>query len=334
MPNPHRQSGLIAVDKQGSNVLFLHPQTFAVERELNAFPPRPHELLMLPALNRAWVPIYGDGIHGDNPHPGHKIAVIDLVRREVSGFIDISPLQSPHTGRLGADGYVYLCCENSAVILVLDPATEQIVSQIPLPSHNSHRLTLLPSGRKLFTDNEEDATITVVDLANGRGEVLENILMPGPVNGIAASPLYPYLVATDASRPLLYVLDAQSHRIRQHLPLTGHKKAAQITRFSEDGSLLVVIGDGEPVISLFDATLNPLGQVAVGHKPMDGCFSPDNSRLLIANEDDGTLSVIDLASLQVIATPSVGRGCEVLSYFSLNDVKESHEQLSSGGDPG
>lgn len=310
--------GLIAVDKQGSNVLFLHPQTFAVERELNAFPPRPHELLMLPQQRKAWVPIYGDGVHGDNPHPGHKIAVIDLDKREVSGFIDISPLRAPHTGRLGADGYVYLCCENSAVILVLDPATEQVVSRIDVPSHNTHRLTILPSGRKLFTDNEEDATMTVVGLDNGHGEVLGTILMPGPLNGIAASPIYPYLVATDASRPLLYIVDAQSHRIRQHLPLTGHKKAAQITRFSEDGSLLAVIGDHEPVVSLFDATLNPLGQVAVGNKPMDGCFSPDNRQLLVANEDDGTLSVIDLASMSVVATPSVGRGCEVLSYFSLN----------------
>ncbi len=39
--------GLLAVDKQGNRVLFLNPETFAVERELNAFPPRPHELLML-----------------------------------------------------------------------------------------------------------------------------------------------------------------------------------------------------------------------------------------------------------------------------------------------
>jgi len=30
--------GLLAVDKQGSNVLFLNPQTFSVEQELNAFP--------------------------------------------------------------------------------------------------------------------------------------------------------------------------------------------------------------------------------------------------------------------------------------------------------
>ncbi len=35
--------GLLAVDKQGNRVLFLNPETFAVEHELNALPPRPHE---------------------------------------------------------------------------------------------------------------------------------------------------------------------------------------------------------------------------------------------------------------------------------------------------
>lgn len=311
------QHGLIAVDKQGSNVLFLNPQTFAVERELNAFPPRPHELLVLPQHNKAYVPIFGDGVHGDNPHPGHKIAVIDLAARQLSHFIDIRPLVSPHTARLGKDGRVYLCCENSATILVIDPETDQPVDKIALPSHNSHRLTILPSGRKLFTENEEDASITVIDLCTAHGQVVENILMPRAINGIAASPRYPYLVATDAERPLLYILDADSHRIRHYLPIPGHQKAAQIVRFSEDGSLLAVIGDGEPIVTLFDEMLTPLKQITCGNKPMDGCFSPDNRSLLIANEDDGTLSVIEVATGKVIATPTVGRGCEVLSYFTL-----------------
>jgi WD40 repeat protein len=309
--------GLLAVDKQGNRVLFLNPETFAVQQELNAFPPRPHELLMLPAWGKAYVPIYGDGVHGDNPHPGHKVAVIDLHHRQIQGFIDMSPLQAPHSGQLGRDGKVYLCCENSAAVAVIDPASDQVEKTIAIPSHNAHRLTLSPSGRKLFTDNEEDATITVVDLCESEGRIIDNILMPGPIAGIAASPKHPYLVASAADAPLLYVVDRQSHRIRQRLALPGHKKPCQVVRFSPDGERLVAIGDHEPVVTLFDDLLNPLGDIAVGNKPMDGCFSPDKQLLLIANEEDGTLSVIDLAQGKVIATPRVGTGCEILSYFTL-----------------
>ncbi|KGT89671.1 YncE family protein [Enterobacter cancerogenus] len=314
---PHNR-GLLAVDKQGNRVLFLDPDTFAVQQELNAFPPRPHELLMLPEQEKAYVPIYGDGIHGDNPHPGHKVAVIDLRKRQISGFIDLSPLQSPHSGQLGRDGKVYLCCENSAAVAVIDPVTDRVEKMIKLPSHNAHRLTLSPSGRKLFTENEEDASITVVDLCEAEGRIIDNILLPGPISGIAASPKHPYLVASAADAPLLYVVDRQSHRIRQRIKLTAHQQPCQVVRFSANGERLVAIGDQEPLITLFDDLLNPLGDVPVGNKPMDGCFSADNRTLLIANEGDGSLSVIDLLQMKVIATPNVGKGCEVLSYFQLN----------------
>jgi len=309
--------GLLAVDKQGNRVLFLDPDTFALQQELNAFPPRPHELLMLPEQEKAYVPIYGDGIHGDNPHPGHKVAVIDLRKRQISGFIDLSPLQSPHSGQLGRDGKVYLCCENSAAVAVIDPVTDRVEKMIKLPSHNAHRLTLSPSGRKLFTENEEDASITVVDLCEAEGRIIDNILLPGPISGIAASPKHPYLVASAADAPLLYVVDRQSHRIRQRIKL-AHQQPCQVVRFSANGERLVAIGDQEPLITLFDDLLNPLGDVPVGNKPMDGCFSADNRTLLIANEGDGTLSVIDLLQMKVVATPNAGKGCEVLSYFQLN----------------
>lgn len=310
--------GLLAVDKQGNRVLFLNPDSFAVEQELNAFPPRPHELLMLPALEKAYVPIYGDGIHGDNPHPGHKVAVIDLRQRRISGFIDLSPLQSPHSGQLGRDGKVYLCCENSAAVAVIDPLTDTLEKTIQLPSHNAHRLTLSPSGRKLFTENEEDASITVVDLCEAEGRIIDNILLPGPIAGIAASPKHPYLVASAADAPLLYVVDRQSHRVRQRVMLTGHQQPCQVVRFSANGERLVAIGDGEPLVTICDDLMNPLGDIPVGNKPMDGCFSDDNLTLLIANEGDGSLSVIDLQQMRAIATPQAGTGCEVLSYFQLN----------------
>lgn len=309
--------GLLAVDKQGNRVLFLDPDTYAVQQELNAFPPRPHELLMLPQQEKAYVPIYGDGIHGDNPHPGHKVAVINLRQRQISGFIDLSPLQSPHSGQLGRDGKVYLCCENSAAVAVIDPLTDNVEKVISLPSHNAHRLTLSPSGRKLFTENEEDASITVVDLCEAEGRIIDNILMPGPIAGIAASPKHPYLVASAADAPLLYVVDRQSHRIRQRIRLSGHQQPCQVVRFSANGERLVAIGDQEPLVTLFDDLLNPLGDIRVGNKPMDGCFSADNRTLLIANEGDGSLSVIDLQQMKVIATPTAGKGCEILSYFQL-----------------
>jgi hypothetical protein len=59
--------GLIAVDKVGNHVLFLNPVTYDTELTLEGFAPRVHELLISPDRRLAYVPVYGDGIHGANP---------------------------------------------------------------------------------------------------------------------------------------------------------------------------------------------------------------------------------------------------------------------------
>src|ERR1700755_3461357 len=104
MPSP----GLIAVDKMGAKVLFLNPATYETEAVLDGFQRTVHELLVLPDIGRAYVPIFGDGIHGRNPNPGHLLCVIDLEKRERLTDIDLRPFVAPHTLKLGPDGVIYV----------------------------------------------------------------------------------------------------------------------------------------------------------------------------------------------------------------------------------
>ena len=88
-------NGMIAVDKIGTKVLFLNPVSFATEVVLDGFPRTVHELLVVPDTGFAYVPIFGDGIHGRNPNPGHLLCIIDLQRRAHVGQLQGNP------GRLG-----------------------------------------------------------------------------------------------------------------------------------------------------------------------------------------------------------------------------------------
>src|ERR1043165_5815405 len=99
--------GLIAVDKMGAKVLFLNPATFATEMVLDGFQRTVHELLVLPDRGRAYVPIFGDGIHGRNPNPGHTLHVFDLESRACIADVDLRPLIAPHTLKRGPDGLIY-----------------------------------------------------------------------------------------------------------------------------------------------------------------------------------------------------------------------------------
>ena len=121
--NSSEARGLIAVDKMGGKVLFLDPVTYATIKILDDFERVPHELLAMPESSIACVPIYGDGIHGRNPHPGHLLSIIDLEKRERVCDIDLSPHIAPHGLQIGPDGLLYVTCENSSVVAGGNPVS-------------------------------------------------------------------------------------------------------------------------------------------------------------------------------------------------------------------
>src|SRR5262245_59010476 len=218
--------GLIAVDKMGGKVLFLNPATYATETVLDGFPRTVHELLVIPETRLAYVPIFGDGIHGRNPNPGHLLCIIDLDKRTRVGDIDLRPCIAPHTLKLGPDGLIYITCENSAVVAVIDRRTHKVVETISSGSTNGHRLIIAPDGQRLYTENEEDATVSVIDLATRK--LLGKINTPRALAGIAISQDGGTVIAVDDVEPTLFLIDTAREEVTRTVTLEGVPKAAQI----------------------------------------------------------------------------------------------------------
>ncbi|MEU6405660.1 hypothetical protein [Streptomyces sp. NPDC046985] len=314
-PNfPTGSTGLIAVDKAGNQILFLDPHTYATLEVLQGFAPRVHELAISPDHATAYAPIYGDGRHGDNPHPGHQVAEIDLARRRHSGDIDVAPYVAPHGLRWGADDVLYCVCEDSGVVLALDPRTGEQRAVIDVGSTNAHRIEVLPDGSKLYTENEEDATVTVADLAQRRS--IAEIPAPRGLAGLAVSPDGATIVLVDGDVPALHVLDTATDALRGTVALEGHREAAQIARFSPDGRWLVVTSlDGDLATVLTGDDLAEQRDIAVGHDPMDMAFAPDGRTVVVGNQGDGSLSVLDLERGVVDRTVEAGVGVESLAFY-------------------
>src|SRR6202007_233706 len=135
MVNATNSQGMIAVDKMGAKVLFLDPATYATEIVIDGFPKTVHELLVVPETGRAYVPIFGDGIHGRNPNPQHFLCVFDLHARAHVATIDLSPYIAPHTLKLGPDGFIYITCENSAGAAGLDRGSHHVVDALDSGHH-------------------------------------------------------------------------------------------------------------------------------------------------------------------------------------------------------
>jgi streptogramin lyase len=303
-------NGLIAVDKMGGKVLFLNPETFATETVLDGFQRTVHELLVMPEIGRAYIPIFGDGIHGRNPNPGHTLHVIDLHKRERVADIDLAPYIAPHTLKLGPDGLIYITCENSAVVAIIDPVTDRVVDAIESGSTNGHRLIISADGQRLYTENEEDATISVIDLPARK--LIGKIETPRPLAGIALSQNGGMIVAVDDVEPVLFLIDPDSEIVRE-FPLEGVPKAAQIARYAQDFSVLAVSSLSSGTVSLIDPSFATQTAIKVGAQPMDMAFRGDE--LFVGCQGDGSVHLIDIPTRTWKASFAAGTGCESLGFF-------------------
>jgi YVTN family beta-propeller protein len=303
--------GMIAVDKMGGKVLFLDPVTFKTEVTIDGFPRTVHELLIIPEMGLAYVPIFGDGIHGRNPNPQHLLCVFDLGKRAHVATIDLRPYIAPHTLKRGPDGLIYITCENSAVVAIIDPRTQKVVGAIDSGSTNGHRLIIAPDGQRLYTENEEDATVSVIDLP-GR-KLIGKVKTPRPLAGIAISADGATVVAVDDAEPRLILIDTQAGAVREEVVLEGVPKAAQIARYAPDNSLIGVTSLNSNTVSLIDPSFREQTAITVGSQPMDMAFRGDE--LFVACQGDGSVHVIDIPARKVKASFAAGTGCESLGFF-------------------
>jgi YVTN family beta-propeller protein len=311
MASTENMRGMIAVDKMGGKVLFLDPVTFETEVTIDGFPRTVHELLILPEMGLAYVPIFGDGIHGRNPNPQHLLCVFDLHKRAHVATIDLHPYIAPHTLKRGPDGLIYITCENSAVVAIIDPQKQKVVGAIDSGSTNGHRLIIAPDGQRLYTENEEDATVSVIDLPARR--LLGKIKTPRPLAGIAISGDGATVVAVDDAEPKLILIDTRAGSVREEVVLKDVPKAAQIARYAPDNSVIGVTSLNSDTVSLIDSSFREQTAIKVGSQPMDMAFRGDE--LFVACQGDGSVHVVDIPARKVKASFAAGTGCESLGFF-------------------
>ena len=304
-------TGMIGVDKMGAEIIFLDPKTYKIEKTLKGFQRTVHELLVVPETGTAYVPIFGDGIHGRNPNPGHLLCVIDLKNRTHAADIDLRPYIAPHTLKLGPDGFVYITCENSAVVAVIDRSTNTVVDAIDSGSTNGHRLIIAPDGQRLYTENEEDSTVSVIDLP--KRKLLGKIATPRALAGITISPDGRTVIAVDDIEPTLFLIDTVAGKVEATVRLEGVPEAAQIARYSPDNKVLAVTSLRSNTVSLIDPSFRRQAAVKVGDQPMDMAFRGDE--LFVACQGDGSVHVVDVPQRRNKHHFKAGTGCESVGFF-------------------
>jgi len=155
--------------------------------------------------------------------------------------------------------------------------------------------------------------VSVIDLKER--ELIARVTMPNGTQGVAASPDGKTVVAMDFAEPIMAVIDTATDTVVDRITLQDRTGGAYKAYFSPDGEWLLTLAGS--TVSIFDAQdlRAPQRVLTVGSFPMGFAFSPDGKTAVVANHDDGTVSVIDLATAQVTKTVAAGTGVETLTFY-------------------
>ncbi len=307
--------GLLLIDKMGRHVRFFDPSSFTEISSVEVGV-APHDFAISPDHKFAYIPVYGDGIYGRNPNPGHVIAVVDLAKRSVDGFIDVSPYQAPHGIQIDKTGTtIYVTCDISRKVLVIDTKSRTIKAAIDNEG-TGHWIAVLPDASKAYVTNKNDRLfVSVIDLKTNK--LVGRVSAPGGTQGIAASPDGKLVAVSDSTKPDVFLIDTKTDMVVDHIPLEGVERGSYKSRYTPDGSKLLVCNERPPTVNIIDTKRLHAKQtvLTVGKDPMGFAIASDGKTALVANHGDGTVSVVDLKSGKIMSSFKGGVGVETLGYY-------------------
>ncbi len=269
-----------------------------------------HEVAASPDGKTAWVPIYGDSGVGKPGTDGQTISVIDLASRKKVGSIDLGHPARPHCAVFGPkDGKVYVTTELTRSITVIDPNTRNIVDSIPTGANESHMLAISSDGKRGYTSNVGEGTVSVIDMPNKK--VLAVIPVSKVVQRIAISTDDRWVFTTDQTTPQLVIIDTQTNTVKTRLPLPAVAYAMTPTH---DGSrLLVTQLASHKVLVLNLQSMKIERTVDVPAIPQEILVRPDDQIAYVSCDVSKQIAAVDLSS-GVVKLIDVGGGADGLAW--------------------
>ena len=225
---------------------------------------------MVPETGLAYVPIFGDGIHGRNPNPQHHLCVFDLNKRAHVGTIDLRPYIAPHTLKLGpgrADLHHLREQRGGGGDRPRRPT--RWWRRIDSGSTNGHRLIISPDGAAAL-HRERGGRDGLGDRpAEAQAARQDHDPSPARRHRDLGRRRHAWWRST-TREPALFLIDTASRdACRDEVRLEGVPKAAQIARYAPDNSLLGVTSLNSDTVSLIDPSFREQTAIKVG-QPADG----------------------------------------------------------------
>jgi DNA-binding beta-propeller fold protein YncE len=324
---PARAGMLVVANQQGASATVVNAatmQTIATLPVGNG----PHEVAVSPDGRWAVVSVYGD-----RAAPGSSLSVIDLGASPpvVSRTIELGQYTRPHGVAFVVGGAkLAVTSETTQRLVIVDFASGRVDTALATNARGSHMVTVRRDGRRAWTANIQDGTVTEFDLDLRR----TGRTFPGASTneGIAASPGGSQLWVGSNDQHLATVLDAATTNKVATIEGIGFAYRIGISR---SGRVAVVNDPTSNRIWIYEApTRRQLAELDLskvsgirsvtgaqpgqeGAGPEGVAFDPIADLAYVTLHATNQVLAVDLGQSKVVGVGSVGAGPDGIAYSPM-----------------
>ena len=254
----------------------------------------PHEVAVSPDGRTAVVTVYG------TREPGNQLAVLDLVGDTVVRTIDLGRFTRPH-GAVFLDGSperIAVTSEATNTLVLVNLRTGSIDS-MPTNARASHMVAVTADGRRGWTANITDHSVSELDLVERR--FVRSITVPERPEGIAVTPDGAEVWVGSNTTGAVSVISTRDWAVTH--TLTGATFPYRLGA-SPDGRMMVVVDQqGGQVLVADVASKSYRGRIPMA-SPRGVVVDADN-RTAYVTLAAGSVAAVDLVESRVLWTAPV-----------------------------
>lgn len=263
----------------------------------------PHEIVLSSDGALAVITDYGG--------PRRTLTVIDVPGLRVARTIDLGEHRAPHgIAFLPGDRLVAVTCEQTRTVVIVDVVEGLVRHAVPTEAAGSHMVGVTGDGRRAYTGNMRDHTVSELDLTTHR--VVRSFPVPAVPEAINVTP--------DGRE--VWIGSNQTGQVSVLDPATGTvTKAAEGLKwpyrmlFTPDGRLVIVPDPTLNQVRFIDrAARREIATLALPGAPQGVTVTPDGRHVFQSLSAEGRVAIIDPSTRTVVGHLMVGATPDGVAY--------------------
>ncbi|GKU27590.1 hypothetical protein CFOLD11_44170 [Clostridium folliculivorans] len=249
-----------------------------------------------------------------------SVSKIDLATNKV--VTTIKDEGSPHNVQVSPDGNVIAYTspvmmekgqtEHGSMsmngnVVFYDTSSDKLIKKVEVGKHPAH-VVYTSDGKYVLVTNNEDNNFSIIDAKNYN--LIKNVPVGNGPHGFRISNDNKFAYVANMGEDTVSVVDIENYKELRKIKVGNTPVTTGITK---DGNTLVITVNSEDVLAIIDLKTDQITKVPVGKGPAQVFVGYDGKYAFVANQGteknpSNSVSKIDLATKQVVATIETGKG--------------------------